>query len=67
MAKRKFNYTLLTSREAAIELDLSPDLVNALARANRIPACKVGRQWRFKKRDIALFRKHMERRQLQAA
>jgi excisionase family DNA binding protein len=66
MPKRKFNYTLLTSREAAIELDVSPDLVNTLARTHRIPACKVGRQWRFKKRDITFFKKDMGK-QLQAA
>ncbi len=61
MQKRKFNYTFLTSREAAIHLDMSPDAVNVLARNNEIPAVKVGRQWRFKKRAITLFKKGQQR------
>ncbi|MEW6439523.1 MAG: helix-turn-helix domain-containing protein [bacterium] len=66
MHKRRFNYTLLTSREAAVELDMSPDLVNSLARCRRLPASKVGRQWRFRKRDVTLFKKQLQRG-LQAA
>ena len=54
MRKREFNYTLLTSREAAILLNLSPDTVNALARCRKLRGMKVGRQWRFKKRDVTL-------------
>ena len=61
MGKRKFNYTLLTSREAAIKLNLSPDTVNALARSSKLRGMKVGRQWRFKKRDITLLKKHVVR------
>lgn len=61
MQKRKFNYTLLNSREAAVRLDLSPDAVNTLARTQKLQGIKVGRQWRFKKRDITLFRKQMDR------
>jgi excisionase family DNA binding protein len=59
MQRRKFNYTFLTSREAAITLDVSPDSVNALARMNKLPGIKVGRQWRFKKRDITLLKRQM--------
>ena len=66
MGKRKFNYTLLTSREAAIKLNLSPDTVNALARSSKLRGMKVGRQWRFKKRDITLFKKVLAR-ELEAA
>jgi len=44
---------LLNSREVAFLLDLSPDTVNEFARRNIIPAFKKGRQWRFRKRDIA--------------
>ena len=66
MPKRKFNYKLLTSREAAIKLDMSPDSVNALARMNKLKGIKVGRQWRFKKRDVTYFKKQMEK-QLEAA
>ncbi len=61
MQKRKFNYTLLNSREAAVRLDMSPDAVNTLARTQKLQGVKVGRQWRFKKRDITLFRKQMDR------
>ncbi len=61
MPKRKLNYTLLNSREAAETLDMSPDTVNLLARTRKLPGIKLGRQWRFKKRDVTLFKKHMER------
>ena len=61
MQKRKFNYTLLNSREAAIELNMSPDAVNTLARTSKLSGRKVGGQWRFKKRDITLLKKQMER------
>lgn len=61
MHKREFNYTLLTSREAAIQLNLSPDTVNALARSRKLRGMKVGRQWRFKKRDVTLLKKHLAR------
>ena len=61
MPKRKFNYTLLNSREAAVTLDMSPDMVNTLARTRKLPGVKVGRQWRFKKRDVTLLKKHLDR------
>lgn len=50
---------LLNSREVAFLLDMSPDTVNEFARRNLIPAFKKGRQWRFRKRDIALFKRQM--------
>jgi len=50
---------LLNSREVAFLLDLSPDTVNEFARRNIIPAFKKGRQWRFRKRDIAVFKRHL--------
>jgi len=59
MQKRKLRYTLLNSREAAVELDMSPDAVNLLARTRRLNGVKVGRQWRFKKRHITLLKKHL--------
>jgi excisionase family DNA binding protein len=49
---------LLNSREVALLLDLSPDTVNELARRNILPAFKKGRQWRFRKRDIASFKRN---------
>ncbi len=50
---------LLNSREVAFLLDLSPDTVNEFARRNILPAFKKGRQWRFRKRDIASFKRHL--------
>jgi excisionase family DNA binding protein len=47
--------TLLTSKEVARLLDLSPDTVNELARKSVLPAFKRGRQWRFRRRDVASF------------
>jgi excisionase family DNA binding protein len=61
MRKRQFNYILLNSREAAEQLDMSPDTVNLLARSRKLPGVKVGRQWRFKRRDITLLKKHLDR------
>ena len=48
---------LLNTREVAFMLDLSPDTVNEFARRNILPAFKKGRQWRFRKRDIASFKR----------
>jgi excisionase family DNA binding protein len=50
---------LLNSREVAVLLDLSPDTVNEFARRNMLPAFKKGRQWRFRKRDIVSFKRHL--------
>ncbi len=52
---------LLTSREVARILDLSPDTVNEFARKNILPAFKKGKQWRFRKRDIFSFIKKQVR------
>lgn len=52
---------LLTSREVARILDLSPDTVNEFARKNILPAFKKGKQWRFRKRDIFSFNKRQVR------
>jgi excisionase family DNA binding protein len=56
---------LLNSREVAFLLDLSPDTVNEFARRNILPAFKKGRQWRFRKRDITSFKRHL--REISAA
>ncbi len=48
---------LLNSRQVAVILDLSPDTVNEFARKNILPAFKKGKQWRFRRRDIAIFYK----------
>ncbi|MGH7948972.1 MAG: helix-turn-helix domain-containing protein [Candidatus Binataceae bacterium] len=50
---------LLNSREVAFLLDLSPDTVNEFARRQVIPAFKKGRQWRFRKRDIAVAKRQL--------
>ena len=52
--------TVLNSREVAYILDLSPDTVNEFARKNILPAFKKGRQWRFRKRDIAIFKRQVQ-------
>jgi len=51
---------LLNSREVAYLLDMSPDNVNELARRNVIPAFKKGRQWRFRKRDVTLYKRQLK-------
>jgi len=51
--------TLLNSKEVAEILDLSPDTVNDLARKSVLPAMKKGRQWRFRRRDIASFKRQL--------
>lgn len=53
---------LLSSRQAAEMLDLSPDTVNELARKNALPGTKRGRQWRFRRRDVASLKRHMRDR-----
>ena len=50
---------LLNSREVAFLLELSPDTVNEFARRNMLPAFKKGRQWRFRKRDIASVKRQL--------
>lgn len=42
---------IMTVDEAAAYLDLDPLVVRRLARQGRIPAVKIGRQWRLK-RDL---------------
>lgn len=51
--------SLLNSKEVAAILDLSPDTVNELARGSVLPAFKHGRQWRFRPRDIASFKRQL--------
>ena len=50
---------LLNSKEVARLLDLSPDTVNEYARKSILPAFKKGRQWRFRRRDIAAFKRQL--------
>lgn len=50
---------ILTSKEVARILDMSPDTVNEFARKSILPAFKKGRQWRFRKRDVAAFQQDL--------
>jgi len=50
---------LLNSKDVALILDLSPDTVNEFARKSILPAFKKGRQWRFRRRDIAVFKREL--------
>lgn len=50
---------LLNSRDVARLLDMSPDRVNEYARKQILPAFKAGRQWRFRKQDIASFKRQL--------
>ena len=50
---------MLNSKEVARILDLSPDTVNEFARKSILPGFKKGRQWRFRKRDIASFKRQL--------
>ena len=51
--------SILNSKDVAQILDLSPDTVNEFARKSIPPAFKKGRQWRFRKRDIAAFERQL--------
>ena len=50
---------ILNSKDVARILDLSPDTVNEYARKSILPAFKKGRQWRFRRRDIAFFKRQL--------
>ena len=50
---------ILNSKDVARILDLSPDTVNEYARKSILPAFKKGRQWRFRTRDIVLFKRQL--------
>jgi excisionase family DNA binding protein len=50
---------LLNSKDVARLLDLSPDTVNEFARKSILPAFKTGRQWRFRRRDVASFKRQI--------
>jgi excisionase family DNA binding protein len=51
--------SILNSKEVARILDMSPDTVNEFARKSILPAFKTGRQWRFRRRDIASFKRQV--------
>ncbi len=43
---------MLTAKEAAAYLKLSVETVKAKARAGQMPAAKIGREWRFSRRQL---------------
>ncbi len=43
---------ILKTRDLAILLDLSPDVVNDMARRGYVKGFKSGNQWRFRRRDV---------------
>lgn len=53
------NYPLLTTREVALILKVSPRTVCLWAECFEIPALRVGRQWRFRPDEFNIW---LERR-----
>jgi excisionase family DNA binding protein len=43
---------ILTTQEVADLLKLHPKTVNKLAKSGRVPAYRIGRQWRFRKSEV---------------
>jgi len=43
---------ILTTQEVADLLKLHPKTVNKLAKSGRVPAYRIGRQWRFRRSEI---------------
>ena len=52
MEKFSRDEEILTNREVADLLKLHPKTVNKLAIAGKLPAYRIGRQWRFRKSEI---------------
>ena len=50
--------SILKTRDLAFLLDLSPDVVNDMARRGYLKGFKSGYQWRFRRRDVE---RYMER------
>lgn len=49
----------LTTEEVLDYLQVNLRTVYRLIKTGRIPAFRVGRQWRFRKRDIAFFKRQL--------
>ena len=45
-------HDVLTLNEAASFLRCSPDTVKRRAREGRLPASKIGREWRLRRQDL---------------
>ena len=50
--KNRHMASLMTIEEVAAYLRLSKDTVYRMAQAGKIPASKVGTQWRFRQNDV---------------
>jgi excisionase family DNA binding protein len=52
---------ILKTRDLAILLDLSPDVVNDMARRGHLRGFKSGNQWRFRRRDVERYIDRMKK------
>jgi excisionase family DNA binding protein len=52
MAEFSRDEEILTIREVADLLKLHPKTVNKFALAGKLPAYRIGRQWRFRKSEV---------------
>jgi excisionase family DNA binding protein len=52
---------ILKTRDLAILLDLSPDVVNDMARRGHLKGFKSGNQWRFRRRDVERYIERMRK------
>jgi excisionase family DNA binding protein len=52
---------VLKSRDLAVLLDLSPDVVNDMARRGHVKGFKSGNQWRFRRRDVLRYIDRMKK------
>ena len=52
MAEFSRDEEILTIREVADLLKLHPKTVNKFAIAGKLPAYRIGRQWRFRKSEV---------------
>jgi len=53
--------SILKTRDLAILLDLSPDVVNDMARRGHLKGFKSGNQWRFRRRDVERYIERMRK------
>lgn len=53
--------SILKTRDLAILLDLSPDVVNDMARRGQLKGFKSGNQWRFRRRDVDRYLERVKR------
>ncbi|MFC1889405.1 helix-turn-helix domain-containing protein [Thermodesulfobacteriota bacterium] len=52
MSNPQSSKSLMSTREVAMVLDMSPDTVAEFGRKGILRGQKVGRQWKFKRRDV---------------